>query len=429
MEENNKIKISLGTAIFLFMLLLIMITVIFLLIINISTKNKQVEPNITLTQGNNSKVDDFSLEFLKLENNQKNITYSPLSIKYALNMLNDGANGKTKTQIQNVIGNTDISQYDNIDKILSLANGIYIRDTYEKYVKTDYKENLITKYNSEINYDSFNNANNINKWIENKTLGRIKNMIKDDLVQNPDTEMILINALAIDMEWEEAFDAENTRGMDFNLVDGSKMNAATMNKETESDNISYYKNNNIESVTMDLKQYGDTQLDFTAIMPNENLADYIKEMKTQDVEDIIKKSTKASNTKYGLNISIPKFSFDYDLKLKEDLMKLGMTDAFDIDSADFSNMTNNPIGLYVSDALHKANMDFSDKGVKAAAVTTILMTDKATMIADMNEPEEIKFDKPFLYVVRDKNTNEIWFIGTVYEPTSWEKDKENYEYR
>ena len=72
MEENNKIKISLGTAIFLFMLLLIMITVIFLLIINISTKNKQVEPNITLTQGNNSKVDDFSLEFLKLENKNSN---------------------------------------------------------------------------------------------------------------------------------------------------------------------------------------------------------------------------------------------------------------------------------------------------------------------------------------------------------------------
>ena len=81
--------------------------------------------------------------------------------------------------------------------------------------------------------------------------------------------------------------------------------------------------------------------------------------------------------------------------------------------------------LYVSDALHKANIDFTEKGVKAAAVTVFIMKDNA-MIAKENKPEEIKINKPFLYLIRDKNTKEIWFVGTVYEPNLWEKDKEDY---
>ena len=83
--------------------------------------------------------------------------------------------------------------------------------------------------------------------------------------------------------------------------------------------------------------------------------------------------------------------------------------------------------LYVSDALHKANIDFTEKGIKAAAVTVIYMTDGIALAED--KPIEINIDKPFLYVIRDKNTGEIWFVGTVYEPNSWEKDKADYQYR
>ena len=240
--------------------------------------------------------------------------------------------------------------------------------------------------------------------------------------------MLLINALAIDMEWKDRFDGSKTYGEDFNLYDGSKIKATTMHKETSSDSVSYYKDKNITALTMDLQKYDDTQLEFVAIMPNSNLENYIKELKTEEINNIIKKATLASKTKYGLDISIPRFSFDYSLKLKDDLKSLGITDAFDEGLADFSDMTNNPDGLYVSDALHKANIDFTEKGVKAAATTVIVMTDKAMMV-DENRPEEIKIDKPFIYVIRDKNTGEIWFVGSVYEPNSWEDDKEEYQYR
>ena len=424
MQEKKELKIKFKTAVILIVILLIVVIAIFAIIINREGFKGTSSSGLIESKSGNHVVDtDFSMKFLKLENNKQNMIYSPLSIKYALGMLNEGANGNTKTQIENVIGDLNLTKYNNIDKVLSLANAVYIRDTYSKYVKEDYTKILAEKYNAEMNYDSFSNANNINNWIENKTLGIIKNMLQDGMVQNPDTKMLLINALAIDMEWKNPFKSDSTGGEDFYLEDGSNMTATTMHMKTTSDSVSYYKNKDITALTMDLEQYDDTQLEFVAIMPEENLSDYIETFTIEDFDNIIEKSTLASKTKNGVRISIPKFSFDYDLKLKNDLIELGITDAFDENLANFSNMADTE--LYVSEVLHKANIDFTERGIKAAAVT-VAKIEVTSMLAEEDKPIEIKIDKPFLYVIRDKNTGEIWFVGTVYEPNSWEEDKADY---
>ena len=431
MEKENKIKINLKTAIAVIVGLLIIVALVIVSLFNTnSNSNNTVGQNNNTLQNQNQKVNsendyEFAMKFLKLENNNKNKIYSPLSIKYALNMLNEGAEGNTKAQIENLLENVNLTRYNNINKVLSLANGVYIRDTYKQFINNEYNKTLQSKYNAEIKFDSFNNANNINKWIENKTLGIIKNMIKDSVVQEPDTKMLLINALAIDMEWQESFEDDNTHGADFYLSDGNKMTATTMNKETSSNSVSYYKNEEITSLTMDLKKYGNTQLEFTAIMPNDNLANYIDDFTADELNTIVQNSKKASSVKNGIHIFIPKFSFDYDLKLKDDLIKLGMEDAFDEDLANFTDMTTEGKELYVGDALHKANIDFTEKGVKAAAVTAIIMLETSAMM-QVEQKEEVRIDKPFMYIIRDKNNGEIWFVGTVYEPNSWENDKADY---
>ena len=419
MEEKPGLKIKFKTAVILLILLAIIIVAIFVIMLH---KNKQIKPTIIENQTGQTKT-DFSIEFLKLENEEKNMVYSPLSIKYALNMLNEGANGNTKTQIENVIKNVSLTKYNNVDKVLSLANSVYIRDTFAEYVKEDYRKTLIEKYNAEINYDAFNNATNVNSWIEDKTLGIIKNMLNDDVVQNPSTNMILVNALAIDMEWANPFDGSDTSGEEFYLKDDNTMIATMMHKETNDEDVAYYKDNDITALTMDLKQYDDTQLQFVAIMPKDNVSEYIKTFNMEEFNTILEKMTTASETKNGVDISIPKFSFDYNLKLKNDLIDLGITDAFDVNLADFSNMANTE--LYVEDALHKADIDFSEEGIRAAATTVFAMKMNA-VLPDSNQPEEIKINKPFLYFIRDKETNEIWFVGTVYEPNSWDEDKEEY---
>lgn len=433
-KNNNQIKVKLTIMIVLILVVALIIVGIVFVVLNRNNDSKsskkqeiQVEDQKTDTKTDYAGM-ELSFKFLKMENKKENIVYSPLSIKYALQMLNDGANGNTKTQIENVIGNTtNLAKYDNINDILSLANVLYIRDTYSQYVKDEYKNKLLSNYNAEIKYDAFKNADNINNWIENKTFGQIKNMLRDEIVTDPDNEMFLINALAIDMAWKDKFDGEDTRGDTFYLDNGNTMTATMMNKETKSNSISYYKDNDITVLTMDLEEYEKEQMEFIAIMPNNNLSNYVENFEIDTLENITNNLTLASNTKYGLNISIPRFSFDYDLSLEDDLKTLGITDAFNPDLANFSNMSSKS-PLWVGGALHKANIDFTEKGVKAAAVTIIYMTD-GMMLADEEKPIEIKIDKPFMYLIRDKKTGEIWFVGTVYEPNSWENDKADYEYR
>ena len=430
-EKDNQIKIKLNTAVILILLLIIIIVGTSLVIINkkdeISTDKKDTK-NITKSEQtqNYTKIDwatkysniDFSFKFLKMENKKENIAYSPLSVKYALQMLNEGANGNTKNQIEKVIGNIGLEKYDNIKNILSLENALYIRNTYSKHVKDEYKKKLLNGYNAEIKYDSFKSADNINKWIENKTFGQIKNMLRDEIVTNPNNNVILINALAIDMEWKENFESKDSYEGKFYLENGSEMTTTMMKKEkNKSDSISYYKNNEITAISMDLKEYENQQMEFIAIMPNNNkLGNYIENFNATTFENVINNMTVASKTEGGLDIFIPKFSFDYELPLKNDLENLGIIDAFSPELANFSNMSNiSP--FWVAQVLHKSNIDFTEKGVKAAAVT-VISAENGMKLADEEENIEIKIDKPFMYVILDKKNGEIWFVGTVYEPNS-----------
>jgi len=82
--------------------------------------------------------------------------------------------------------------------------------------------------------------------------------------------------------------------------------------------------------------------------------------------------------------------------------------------------------LYVSEVLHKADIEFTEKGVKAAAVTVFSMMDSAFMPREA-KPVDIIIDKPFMFIIRDKKSKNIWFTGTVYEPNAWEDDKNNYD--
>ncbi len=343
-------------------------------------------------------------------------------------MLKEGANGTTKEQIEKVLKDTTLTKYENIAEVLSLANGVFIRDAYEEIINEYYVEALENKYNAEIKYDGFKSARNINKWIENKTLGQIKNVLSDEQVTDPNNRLALINALAIDMEWKNMFDTAKTYGEEFKLEDGSTMSATMLHKETSSGAAAYYKDDKVTALSMDLDTYEGTDLEFVAIMPNNNLPEYIETLTKENVDNIIENLKPASATKNGLKISIPKFSFDYELDLEEDLKKLGITDAFDYELADFSGISNVE-DLFVGEAIHKANIDFTEKGVKAAAVTVFMMETSSAMVGEEEKPEEVKIDNPFIYLIRDKNTSELWFVGTVYEPNSWDDDKTSYRVR
>ncbi|MBR3414827.1 hypothetical protein IKG73_02305 [Candidatus Saccharibacteria bacterium] len=477
------------------------------------------EPISELKLTGNS-LSDFDLEFLKLENEAKNKIYSPLSIKYALAMLKDGAAGESKTQIENLIGNYVPKLYLNNEN-RSLANALFVRDTFQDRILSSYIETLNNKYAAAVIADPFVNAININNWISEKTLGIIPNLVQDDLVQNKD--FILANALAIDMNWnyqiqcevdqdsvpclrysvkynhEDYSDSispimsnsgkasyesiifngqENTKtsriGASINNYDiikeigEDKIRSVIKQEYTEwlqsdeaksvmgteaapeqdvdkyvdgymerlganygkvdfSTDFTMYDDENVKVFAKDLKEYDGSILQYIGIMPKvANLGDYIKTMTAENTQKLIDNLKPIETTSFKQGVvtkikgNIPLFHYNSELQLMKDLKDLGVEDVFDQEKADLSNLATG--SSFISDAIHVADIDFSNNGIKAAAVTLMagLGATGAPHFEHLWEVpvEEIDltFDKPFIFLIRDKATGEVWFTGAVYEP-------------
>ncbi len=204
---------------------------------------------------------------------------------------------------------------------------------------------------------------------------------------------------------------------------------ANYGKEANSTDYKIYVDENVKAFSKDLKEYDGTTLQYIGIMPkNEDLKDYIDKLEVSDVAKIIGglKEMKKENFKEGVltlvNGYIPLFDYEYSLDLKADLNKMGITDVFDKEKANLSGMLGkNYKGEYISSAKHKAKIEFSNDGIKAAAATK--MGGAGSTYGGFNylyevpvEEIDITFDKPFIYLIRDKATGEVWFMGSVYEP-------------
>ena len=369
--------------------------------------------------------DELYIKLLMLENKNENVIFSPLSIRHALGLVEEGSRGDTKEEIDKVLGDYTLNKYSNIKDHLSLANSLFIRDSFKPVIDSNYVNNVKNKYGADIMFDSFENANNVNNWISDKTFEMLKNIIKDETVKDPNLRMLLVNALAVDMEWESPFDANDTHPYSF-TNNSKKMNVTMMSSGmSRGDDISYYKDDKIQAFGKTLKKYGDYQFEFIGICP-ENLDEFIKNINKEQVDKIVNNLNAASNTKDGVIVRIPRFEYDYTLPLVDDLKTIGIKTMFDQEKADLSGITSKE-DLFISDGIHKAKIEFSEKGLKAAAVTVFYA--KANSAMEQPEPVEIVFDKPFMYLIREKNTNDIWFVGTVYQPNLWENDKVNYEVR
>lgn len=374
-------------------------------------------------QTSNTKLlSSLDTSFLALEPQGGNLIYSPLSIRYGLSLLDAGASGTTEAEISKVLGNSELPKYQNVTDQLSLANAVFIRNTFENDVLQSYTNTVTSKYDAEILYDDFTSSNSMDQWVSNKTFGLINSI---GIQPNQDTKMVLTNALAIQMDWQHQFDTDDTTGRTFLKENNTEIEATAMSQVTKTEDISYYIDDKITLLSMPLTPTNDAELEFIAVMPEGNLTDYISALDLTTIDAAIKKSTPASKPEDGIEIHIPKFKFDYELNFKDDLESLGIKRAFSDKDADFSKMASKP--LYLSDAIHKANIDFSEDGIKAAAITTFAMVANAAMAEeDIPQPTIVNINHPFLFLIRDKNTGTIWFTGTVYEPNLWSEDSANY---
>ena len=409
-----KDKITAVTICVVFLIILIITFIAYNLVLN---KYKKNEGTVIIES-------DFNLEVLKQTNEKSgsdNYLVSPYSIEIALGMLRDGADGNTQNEITKVIGN-NTKKLNN--KTVHMANAMFIKDQYKEVIENKYVELLKENHKAEILYDKFETPEVINKWTKEKTNGMIP-VLMDDI--SKDFVLGLANAIAIDVEWNQPFDGSLTRMAEFTKKDGTKMNVNMMHNTYETEGAAQYiKTNKAQGIIIPYKE--DSNLEYIAIMPDDNIDEYIKNLDKKEFEKL-SSSKRSSSKDLHINVGLPKYSYSYDYsKFKEMLVDMGIKDAFNKESADFTNIIAKnymkKVGienLYVSTAIHKTNIDLNEKGTKAAAVTYFGI-DKATGIREDYDTINISFNKPFLYMIRDKEQKVLLFVGVVNTPSEYIKN-------
>lgn len=365
-----------------------------------------------IEESNNMK--DFNTSIIKKSFKEENYLISPYSIEVALNMLKEGAQGETKEEIEKLVGIRDLNiNNDNV----KIANALFVKSLYNKIIENNFKNKLQEKYSSEILYDEFKTPDIINNWVNNKTNGMIEKILDDISL---DFILGLANAVAIDAKWSSSFECNNTTSEKFVTATGRKINVEMMH-QSYLYNAKYLVDDELKGVLLPYEE----GLEFIGILPNETLENYIKKLDINLLNEKIDNFEEATDKK-RLSLSIPRFTYNYDLSdFKEILISIGITSAFNSELANFnsiitkSNMNKNGINnMYVSDAIHKTYIDLNEKGTKAAAVTYFGIKANSAVLDNYKEVK-IEFNRPFIYMIRDKESKEILFFGSVYEPNIW----------
>ncbi len=197
----------------------------------------------------------------------------------------------------------------------------------------------------------------------------------------------------------------------------------------QSTDFSYYVDDSIKVFAKDLKEYDGVALQYIGVMPREEeLAKFIKRIDSASINSLINSLKTIDMDSFADGIItevagfIPLFKFDYELDILNDLKKIGISEVFNSNKADLSNLMDRKV--YISDVKHKANISFSNSGIKAGAVFSAMGAGAGGCGFDYKfdvpvEKVDITFDKPFIFIIRDKNSGEVWFAGTVYEPEEY----------
>ena len=397
-------------------------------------REKKVEKSNNLTQNIESvevetkEVDDefvsvtadFSVDIFKqsaLEDISlgKNVLISPHSIITAMSMTTNGASGNTLTQLEDVMyGGMSVTEYNKYiqdysgrltrsrDVDFHMANSIWIND-YSLNVNQDFLQICKAYYDADVYREVFDEktTNKINDWVADNTndmIDSIINKIPQDAV------MYLINALAFEGEWSKQYeDYQIEENATFTNSFGVE-EKVTMLNSTEK----YLLQDDMARGFM--KYYKGGEYAFVAMLPDEGVSmeEYVGSLTGEKLMDTYNNRENHGN----IVVSMPEFTYDYERELSNDLKALGVTDSFDGDRADLSEMAHSDSGnLFIGRVLHKTYIKNDRYGTKAAAVTAVEIKNETA--CEPSTIEKVILDRPFYYAIIDCKTGLPVFMGVV----------------
>ena len=364
--------------------------------------------------GSNQFAVDF---YLEIKDSGENIFFSPFSISTAFAMAYEGAKGNTSRQMEDVFYFEDdyierTASYAAIHNIINAkskkyelhtANALWAEQNYtflENYTST------IRNYygGNTTNMDFINNAEQsrqeINRWVEEKTKEKIKDLLPAGSI-NYLTRLVLTNAIYFKGEWVKKFDKDDTKDMPFKVDSETEVTVPMMKLSGENARFNYAETENMQILEM---MYDGGNLSMLVLLPRENLDEIEPELSAENLA-----KWKSMMRERKIDVYFPKFRLETEYSLPGTLQDMGMTDAFSWPEADFSGMDGGR-NLFISGAFHKAFIEVNEEGTEAAAATAIVMT------MGMAFPNEFRADHPFIFIIQEKTTGSILFMGRMSNP-------------
>ncbi len=389
----------------------------------VNPENNEQTP-ISLTQAEQQLVtsnNDFAFNLFRLagprvpsepagQEPEKGTILSPISITYALGMLNNGAAGETLQQINKVLGfnNADevnafckkmLAEALHLDKLtkVQIANNIYVNKDYT--LNPVFVEKANDFYNAQPETRDFADGKTrdvINQWASDHTEKMIEEVLSEDEF-DPAAVSYLLNAIYFKGTWKEKFKKEETKEEAFK---STGKNVPMMHMEQE---FLYADKGDYEALNL---PYGNGAYSMTILLPKDGKTTY-------DIAQSLTSESWKSMWKSGVpsggatvDVKLPRFETNTDLDLVKIMSRLGMPKAFTV-SAEFPDFCNVP--TYIALMKQVARIKVSEEGTEAAAVTVIGMKNSVTP----SEPIHVNFhaDHPFIYIISEQSTGAIFFIG------------------
>lgn len=371
------------------------------------------ENNATLPSVQNS----FAWKYMSAVTNyskdrNRNIAISPLSMIYALGMTANGAVGQTLTEITSALGYDgslnalnyyckqamERMQTANDSASVNIANSIEVNNKFIKKLNGNYTATVEDAYDALVetrNFSASDFKSDVNAWCSQQTDGMIPTIIDDN---SENSVLIILNALCFRGIWHNKFDTELTTEAYFYPPSGSSIKAAYMNQTEEFD---YEKTTDYEILSMDYGN-GDYSMQFILPAAEKSLSSVINMLSEKTWSDVVNNLEKTE-----IKVFLPRFTIDFSSEnLSEILQNLGIVSMFS-EKADFSNLTTEA-DLCVTQVTQKAHIEVDEDGTRAAGITKIEI-DEST--GEENKITTFYADHPFLFVLTEKATGTILFVG------------------
>ncbi len=357
------------------------------------------------------------------QSEEGNIFFSPFSITSALGMAYAGAGGDTRSQMALVLhfqgepggvhaGFSSLQESLYAVQLsgaveLNTANALWAQSGYD--FKDGYLDLTTRHYASAVFQVDFRQSADparltINDWVEEKTRGKVEDLLSPGSV-NEMTRLVLTNAVYFKGNWRFPFEPAVTGDASFR-VDGQTAVTVPMMRQTRE--FGYFEDHAVQVLRM---PYVDPSLAMVVVLPKDKdgIADLEKDLNVDHLDEWLG----GLDTK-KVRVFLPRFTVEDKFFLADTLMKMGMRDAFRPGDADFSGMADTRESLFISQVVHKAFVDVTERGTEAAAATAVAVMGGLAVAPE--EPPVFRADHPFVFFILHRDSRIVLFMGKVKYP-------------